>query len=170
MSKEIKSTSTYKKYGRILTAQQERINLAELKKEMITLHLSRKSSELDSPKNFLSHRFLMEVTGQERRIRARLVLLRMRLETAYNTMLDANKAFARYVVARHANKLVNYKTKEARQNYIQHIIEDGVNYLGEISDLVKNIEFLIKDIDSAGFTVNNFVALHELTNERGKVN
>ena len=162
--KEVRASSSFKTYQKILQTAQGSIELDALRSEALGLHTSRTSRQLYGAKQY-SGRSVMEALLKDLSFRARLVEIRVKVSISISNLEEAIKAMRRYVSTEYADDLREFSTSDQRKSFVDRILKSGLEYLGEGQTLIDMLDMLIKDIDQASFQLRNAVEILKLLSD-----
>lgn len=158
-----KNDPEYVKMRRILQEFRRRIDFEKERKEMLTLHETRKSISLMSNKQRYHPEYVYDAILMDMAYRGRLVTMIKRVNNTTALLDRALIAFRTYAYTEYREDLGT--TQNDRYANIDRICRPILDFIAECSDHIAGIELLIKDIDQANFQLDRVVKILSMIQE-----
>jgi hypothetical protein len=134
------------------------INLESILKEAGFLHSQRPARTLHSKTLTIS--LLIAASGEEIRVRSRLVELLTSAQRQRDMLHLATKQTAEFMQHRFRTRLAEgFSTEAARKRAVTVIMQPAYDLEGELDDAISTLNAFTVDIDKTGYTLRNLVDL-----------
>jgi hypothetical protein len=163
----IKSDDEYRKFRKIVTTVRDRLNIEKDTSEALASHASRTSRSLYGNKSY-NPRAIVEASLHDLSNRSRLVELRVKCDIQISHLHEAVKSIRKYLGTEFKDALSMHKTIADRSAAIDGYIKTALSVEAEGKALVDMLDFLIKDIDQANFSIRATINALELVDSKGK--
>lgn len=151
----LKGDDTYKKYRRILTNIQEKVDISTLYEEVTSSHAGRIMRNLYGTTPGASK--ISDAVLQDVRCRSRLVEIVLKA-TRYHDMLDMSLDETRkYLSTVYSEELPSLRTKQERMSYFDVYLAKGISYQANLKSLAESANMIIKDIDQASHATRHLI-------------
>lgn len=167
----IRADARYKKFKKIVTEAQERVDFEKDREEALALHSGLVVRTIYGKKMY-SSKTLLESLAQVQANRSRLVELRVRSSIHISYVKEASSAFKRYIYTAYADDMRNaeYRTKDQREALLMRLTAIAEEFMSEGNSHLDMIDTFIKDLDQAGFSMKHMVdVLRLLDGKEGKI-
>ncbi len=154
--KELKSSSTYKKYLKILEHAQSKIDYDRDRLEALSLHSSLLVRTIYGRKKY-SPKAMIEAAAQVQSNRSRLVELRVRVSIQLSEVEEAAKAFRGFAYTKYVEELKAYKTKDQRMALLDRATSASADFLAEGKTFLSIMDDLIKDLDQSSHSLRHML-------------
>lgn len=160
LRKKLDADETFARYKRIID-NANRVNLEELLKEAVRLHSTRSVRSL-SAKTSVGSKSLSKALSEDQSYRSRIVELIVQIRAEYNPLNVATLAIRDHLNSKYSREL-GVRTVAERESTWRKLTQKGSSRLEELSNAVETLEYVIEDIDKAGYALRNMVDLLQLT-------
>ena len=165
----IRSDSEYKNYRKLVDRHLEKIDLDNVRQEVLSLHAVRESRGLFGKKIYdaeaLRSAILCDLSS-----RSRMVELRAKMGLRVSYIEAAIDSIRKYIYMRYAKSDATMSTETTRKSFVDTLIKDDVQELQAVKAIMELADTLIKDIDQAAFGLRNALESTKLLSEtRGKI-
>lgn len=171
LSSIIKEDSEYKVFLRVIKQVKKEIDLEKIKKEAEMLHKTRVARSLHGKDKLVANK-ISDANAQDLSWRARLSEMRVGLYIRLSDVEEAISAFTDFVLVTYGDDLKDdgFTTKDQRSSFTKHLLGKHYRFLREGQIVLETLDFLIRDIDQAGFHLRNMVKILEIVTEtKGRV-
>ena len=162
--KLIKSDSSVKKLKKMLEQSVYSVDFQAYEDEIVTIQKTRMIRSTNE-KQF-ARQFEETIIGnslENTRNRARLSELHLELSLKANKLRSHMKDMQKYLSATYGGQLRKaFKTVKEREVAIDSLLHEASSRLSEFESLIKTIEFILVDIDKAGFGLNQIISTAEI--------
>jgi len=165
LEEEIIACKPYKRYKRILQGIKDQFDPEALREEMRGLFQARLTRDIRPKK--VDPKVLLDANAVDVSYRSKLVDMRVNLAEYRKTITDASSAVRKWILSEYTD-IAGVKTSEQRKNYVDRFFRGSNRLTADIDNLMEQLEWYIKDIDSAGFRMKDMKDLVEMiyTRER----
>jgi hypothetical protein len=165
---DIRESSDYKRFKKIVQQVQARLNIEKDTEEALALHAGRTSRKLYGDKRY-SPKSLLDASSNDMGARSRLVEIRVRYSKQIDVLHEACKAMKHSMLTNFADSIsAKFKTVGARNSFTETMIASALEVQHEGDALIKLLDTLIEDIDKTGYHLSNMTdILKLLENSKG---
>jgi hypothetical protein len=147
LREEIISSKTYKKFKRIVENIRDQFDPGAIDSEIKTLHAGRLVRNLTASK--INAQKMIEAVSREVSYRSRIVEIRISLVDQRINLKRSLSVIKNYLLSEFV--VEGLRTKSDRQAYFSRYLGVAEFLLAEIDRLISNCDYIVKDIDQAGF-------------------
>lgn len=134
--------------------------------EIESAHASRKVRRLQSEKGSSLADSLLAANIQDQAIRSRMSEILMTCLKARTRLEASLKSLRNHLLLEHASLLRQFKTKDERLNLLNIVMRKYVKYLDALEAVQKLSEYVVVDIDKAGYALERNIKILELHTRR----
>ncbi len=165
--KDIRGNPEYKKFKKIVTLVQERINIDRDQAEALAMHAGRTSRRLHGNKQY-SPKALIDASLNDLSCRARLVEVRVQCSIQIDLLHDALKAIKHYITTEYHDEMKAFKTVGQRTAFVERVVASALVIESDGKAFIKLLDDLINDVDKASYHLRLMIdALKLLDGSKG---
>lgn len=171
IKQDIRETQDYKKFKRIVTQIESRLNIDKDYEEALSLHAGRTSRKLYGDKRY-SPKSLLDASSNDMGSRSRLVEIRVRCSKQIDILHDACKAMKHSMLTNFSEQIgARFKTVGDRQAFAETMMAQALEVERNGQGFIKLLDSLIEDIDKSGYHLSNMTDILKLldSSKGGKV-
>jgi len=151
------------KLRRIVSGIQNMVNLTALHDELESLHSGRKVRHLKV--SGLSSKSVIDAVLQDQSYRSRVTEIVVQSLRHSNNLSEAYDATLDHLIQAYDNRL-DIRTKSERQSYLKSFIAPANKLLADLNTVVSLAEYIVEDIDKAGYALKNTIQALEISSKR----
>ena len=162
---DIRESSDYRKFKRIVTQVEARLNLEKDYEEAQALHSGRTSRKLYGDKRY-SPKSLLDASSNDMGARSRLVEIRVRCSKQIDVLKDACDAM-KYSMLTNFSSEINkrFTTVGARKAFTETMIARALEVQNEGQAFIKALDSFIEDIDKSGYHLSNMTDILKMLDQ-----
>lgn len=165
LKQDIRDSSDYKKFRKIVTQVESRLNVEKDYEEAQALHSGRTSRKLYGDKRY-SGKSLIDASSNDMAARSRLVEIRVKVSRQIDILHDACKAMKHSMLTNFSEEInKRFTTVGARAAFAETMIARALEIQTEGAGLVKVLDSLIEDIDKSGYHLSNMADVLKLLSD-----
>ena len=168
---DIRESGDYKKFRKIVSQVEARLNIDKDFEEAQALHNGRTSRKLFGDRRY-SPKSLLDASSNDMSARSRLVEIRVRASKQIDILKEACDAM-KYSMLTNFSTEINkrFTTVGARKAFTETMIARALEIQGEGQAFIKALDSFIEDIDKSGYHLSNMTDLLKLleSSKAGKI-
>lgn len=154
----LEDDATYQKYTRVV--KNCTLDIPALYAELTTIHSSRPMRTATTPGPKKAAKFSMQETAH----RSRLVEMRQLAAYEFAVLDMGHGAIQDHITHKHPD-LIGGRTVDDRNRAMRRLLHKGERRLKELEAVIEAIDFVIEDIDKAGFSLHRTIEALAITNK-----
>lgn len=166
IKQDIRESSDFKKFRKIVTQVESRLNVEKDYEEASALHAGRTTRKLYGDKRY-APKSIIDASSNDMAARSRLVEIRVRCSRQIDVLHDACKAMKHSMLTNFSTEInKRFTTVGARTAFAETMIARALEIQHEGQSLIKVLDSLIEDIDKSGYHLSNLTDVLKLLDSR----